>query len=200
MTKTVRLNDLQLVLLSNAAARDNGSLVPLPNSCTHDIDRIGKAVTGLLRREFVEELPVIERDLCWREQDQDMIGMFITGAGRAAIGANDRETAGDKIRVGGADDDKQMSQVQPESTDNPDNTRATSPRATSKSGMIIALLQREHGATLEDMIAATGWLPHTTRAALTGLRRKGHDLISEKLDGVRRYRIAVVSTQAADAK
>lgn len=36
MTKTIRLNDLQLVLLSNALARDNGSLVPLPESCNED--------------------------------------------------------------------------------------------------------------------------------------------------------------------
>jgi Protein of unknown function (DUF3489) len=35
------------------------------------------------------------------------------------------------------------------------------------------LLQRNDGATLEEVIAATGWLPHTTRAAFTGLRKRG---------------------------
>jgi site-specific DNA recombinase len=36
------------------------------------------------------------------------------------------------------------------------------------------LLQRDCGATLEELIAATDWLPHTTRAALTGLRKRGY--------------------------
>ncbi len=98
MTKTIRLNDLQLVLLSNAAARDNGSLVPLPESCAEDTTRIGKAVTSLLRRKLVEELPVTDRSLAWREEDQDMIGLFITDAGRAAIGADDEQEAQDDDR------------------------------------------------------------------------------------------------------
>ena len=38
------------------------------------------------------------------------------------------------------------------------------------------------------MVTATGWLPHTTRAALTGLRKKGYVIDSDKLDGVRTYR------------
>jgi hypothetical protein len=38
------------------------------------------------------------------------------------------------------------------------------------------------------MVAATCWLPHTTRAALTGLRKKGYAIDSDKVDGVRTYR------------
>lgn len=59
----------------------------------------------------------------------------------------------------------------------------------NKSDLIVTLLKREGGATLDEMIAATSWLPHTTRAALTGLKKKGHQVMSEKADGVRRYRI-----------
>ena len=59
----------------------------------------------------------------------------------------------------------------------------------NKSDLIIGLLQRTGGATLDELVAATGWLPHTTRAALTGLKKKGHQVLSEKADGVRRYRI-----------
>lgn len=58
-----------------------------------------------------------------------------------------------------------------------------------KSDLVITLLKREGGASLNEMVAATGWLPHTTRAALTGLKKKGHQLVSEKADGVRRYQI-----------
>lgn len=49
-------------------------------------------------------------------------------------------------------------------------------RPGTKQALIAVLLQREQGATLEELIAATGWLPHTTRAALTGLRRRGFAL------------------------
>ena len=64
----------------------------------------------------------------------------------------------------------------------------TEPRV-NKSELVSGLLQRPRGATLDEMVAATDWLPHTTRAALTGLKKKGHQLTSDKTDGVRRYRI-----------
>lgn len=57
----------------------------------------------------------------------------------------------------------------------------------SKAARIVALMQRAEGATLEEMVAATNWLSHTTRAAMTGLKRKGHTITSIKADGVRRY-------------
>ena len=58
----------------------------------------------------------------------------------------------------------------------------------SKQTLIKDLLAREEGATLDEMIAATGWLPHTTRAALTGLRKQGFVLGKERAEGVTRYR------------
>ena len=59
---------------------------------------------------------------------------------------------------------------------------------TTKRDQLAALLLRDEGATLDQMIAATGWLPHTTRAALTGLKRRGYAIDSDKIDGVRTYR------------
>lgn len=57
----------------------------------------------------------------------------------------------------------------------------------------LDLLMRAEGATLDQMVSATGWLPHSTRAVLTGLRKKGHVLSSGKQgDGVRIYRITPV--------
>jgi DNA-binding IclR family transcriptional regulator len=48
------------------------------------------------------------------------------------------------------------------------------PRPNSKIAAVIGLLSRSGGATLADLVAATAWLPHTTRAALTGLRKRGY--------------------------
>ncbi|GAA4003709.1 hypothetical protein GCM10022211_14400 [Sphingomonas humi] len=53
---------------------------------------------------------------------------------------------------------------------------------------MAALLLRHEGATLEQMVLAMGWRPHTTRAAMTGLRKKGYVIDSDKIDGVRTYR------------
>ena len=65
------------------------------------------------------------------------------------------------------------------------------PRPGTKQARIIALLRRAAGASLDELIAATGWLPHTTRAALTGLRQKGYVLAkSTGEDGRTRYRIS----------
>ena len=69
-------------------------------------------------------------------------------------------------------------------------TNAPSPaKAPSKRDQLIALLKAEGGTTLDAMVTATGWLPHTTRAALTGLKKAGHVIEREKTEGVSRYRI-----------
>jgi len=60
-------------------------------------------------------------------------------------------------------------------------------KTDTKAARIVALMQRAEGATLDEMVAATNWLPHTTRAAMTGLKRKGQTITSIKADGVRRY-------------
>ena len=77
---------------------------------------------------------------------------------------------------------------------------ATAPvekRGETKQGRVIALLERDTGASLTELIAATGWLPHTTRAALTGLRHKGFVLDRDKrADGTTFYRISSASASS----
>ena len=62
-------------------------------------------------------------------------------------------------------------------------------RAPSKTAQVLALLRRSEGATLAELVEATGWLPHTTRAALTGVRKKGHVLAKDKRGEATCYRI-----------
>jgi hypothetical protein len=71
-------------------------------------------------------------------------------------------------------------------------TRATS-AIPSKISQVIAQLQRPAGASLAELVEATGWLPHTTRAALTGLRKKGHVIDKLSRDGVTSYNIGKVA-------
>jgi len=70
---------------------------------------------------------------------------------------------------------------------------ATTPAASvSKSATIISLLGGKGGASIEDLTTATGWQKHSVRGFLSGALKKkqGLEVTSEKVDGVRRYRIA----------
>jgi hypothetical protein len=68
------------------------------------------------------------------------------------------------------------------------------PIAPSKISLVLDLLRREQGASLDEMVEVTSWLPHTTRAALTGLKKKGHVIAKAKVDGVTRYTIVAVAS------
>lgn len=80
----------------------------------------------------------------------------------------------------------------------PDPATGAAPTAKgpNKTTQILVLLERPEGASLEQLVRATGWLPHTTRAALTCLKKKGHVLSSDKVDGLRIYRIATLDHAA----
>ncbi len=60
----------------------------------------------------------------------------------------------------------------------------------AKTDVVVGLLRRAGGATLADITDATSWLPHTSRAMLTGLRKKGWSIAKEKVDGLTRYSIS----------
>lgn len=63
-------------------------------------------------------------------------------------------------------------------------------KSESKKDRVIALLRRDGGASLEEISDATGWLPHTGRAMLTGLRKTGLAIEKQKVDGATRYSLA----------
>ena len=63
------------------------------------------------------------------------------------------------------------------------------PRIT-KLELLMKELRKEHGASLADMVTRTGWQEHSVRGAMAGsLKKKGHNITSTMVDGVRRYRI-----------
>ncbi len=64
-------------------------------------------------------------------------------------------------------------------------------KAPSKSNTVQKLLGRTKGASIAEIMAATGWQPHSARAFLSGLRKKGSTLLREsRKDGETSYRIA----------
>jgi len=63
------------------------------------------------------------------------------------------------------------------------------PASMTKTARLITMLRSDPGASVAEIAAAFGWLPHTTRAALTGLRKRGHAIDRSSVDGTTRYRI-----------
>lgn len=164
-----KLNDLQSILLATAAQHDSGSVYPLAESAAGTGARLIKGLTALAKAGLVQERETSDKEATCRTEGDCSYGLFITTAGAAAIGI------GKEPAVPG--------QVAPEPL-------ASSAPRPSKTADVITLLRREQGATLPELIEATGWLPHTTRAALTGLRKKGHAITRGKRDEVTCYSIA----------
>ena len=80
----------------------------------------------------------------------------------------------------------------PASTSGNTKEKPPAPR-TSKQAQVIAMLRRPEGATIEAIMAATGWQPHTVRGAIAGALKKklGLAVIAERgANGARVYRIA----------
>ncbi len=70
----------------------------------------------------------------------------------------------------------------------PRSKRQTPAPTQSKTAILIDLLARPGGATLQELTRATGWQTHSVRGAIAGtLKRKGHIITTEKTDSVRRY-------------
>lgn len=75
----------------------------------------------------------------------------------------------------------------------------SAPRPRSKLGIVVKLLSAADGATLERLVEATGWLPHTLRAALTSLRKRGYAVERIRDGAGSRYRIAADGRASGDA-
>ena len=177
MPRITKLTDIQLILLTTAAQRLDGCLLPPAASIERQGDRIRKAIPPLIKRALAEEVEVADASRSWRSEGETLIGVIITDDGRAAVG------------------------VEPASGDEPPATEegrrvadpAQAPKPASKIAHVMTLLQRPEGASLAEMVDATGWLPHTTRAALTGLRKKGPSIAKADRAGATAYFIAAAA-------
>jgi Protein of unknown function (DUF3489) len=72
---------------------------------------------------------------------------------------------------------------------------ADRPRATTKRALLIGMLERPEGASIAEIGRRLGWLPHTVRAAITGLRHADRAVTRSKdTTGQSVYRLALVVT------
>ena len=172
---SIKLTDTQIVMLSSAAQRDDRCLLApqiLKGSATQ------KLATKLIGAGLAKEIKAKRGAPVWRRDEQggQSYALKLTAAGARATAdapalALDETSEGTEPRV-------QVTTTGPEVVEATADVPAaapslSSPRGGTKLARVLELLQRDCGATLEELIAATDWLPHTTRAALTGLRKRG---------------------------
>src|SRR5215212_3148561 len=167
-----KLNDTQLVILSSASQREDGVAVRPEGVRAASVKA---AVIRLSKLGFLKQVRIKGDQPHWSSDEEGRrIGLKITTAGSAAIGVGDDGKGEEQP----APDPKRRSKKAAEPGEAQRETGA--PRRGSKRAQIIALMQGMAGATLNDMVEATGWLPHTTRAALSGLRHKGYAIAKSR--------------------
>ena len=199
---SIKLTDTQLVLLGAAAQRKDLFLVAPP---TLKGATARKVASKLISAGFVKEVKAKASDPIWRRDEGASYALKLTAAGAKAIvvdeAAEPEDTGEESDVLANRDQAAIMSKLdakdaRPAEAMEPGPAGPSAPRSSSKLAHVIALLERDHGATIEELIAATGWLAHTTRAALTGLRKRGYAVAIDRSDDKRGsfYRIPAGET------
>jgi hypothetical protein len=211
------LSDTQLLILSAASQRaDHAATLPanLKGSAAK------KVIDRLLKQKLLQELRAKDDMPIWRRGDDNRpYTLRITKTGLRAIEvgdvaeAPDNNAAAHPNEVAAADvSTEAKSNARPSRAKRSDakKTAAVSAKAAkasshrikpdSKQDRIVALLQRPEGATLDVLVKETKWQKHSVRGFLAGTVRKKLKLplLSEKIDGVRNYRIG--TAKAAKTK
>jgi Protein of unknown function (DUF3489) len=190
---SIKLTDTQLVLLGVAAQRKDLCLVAPP---TLKGATAQKVASKLISAGLVKEVRAKASGPIWRRDEESgaSYALKLTAVGAKAIAVDDAaepEDAGEESDAL-ANQDQAAIRSKLDAKDartveamEPGPIRLSAPRGGSKLAHVIALLERDHGATIEELIAATGWLAHTTRAALTGLRKRGYPVAIDRSDDKR---------------
>jgi Protein of unknown function (DUF3489) len=199
---SIKLSDTQLVMLSAAAPREDRCLTPLE---TLKGVAAHKVAAKLIAAGLVKEVKAKAGAPVWRRDEQagHSYALKLTAAGARAIAVDsedDAEAAGEKQRPG-IELDRSPTLAQPGRSDagalEPPRAESIAslraPRAGTKLAHAAERLRATEGATIAELSEAMGWLPHTTRAVLTGLRKRGYALTLDRSEARRgsAYRIAV---------
>ncbi len=191
-----KLTDTELVILSAAARRENGAVLPLPKSLKIKGGAVTKTLDGLRKKGLLEEQPAAPDTEAWREAEDDQRMMLvITDTGLRAIdggpdGEADKKPAAKKLQ---AKKRHGRTARKPAAAKSKSKQSLPSVRPGTKQALLIDLLKRKNGATIDDAVAAMGWQAHSVRGAISGALKKklGLAVTSEKVPARGRvYRIA----------
>ena len=189
-----KLSDTQAVILSAASQRDDGAVLPLPETLKIKGGALDKVLGSLKAKGLIEHQGAPRGD--------DPPPLHITRAGLQAIGVETEDDAPDGAAPGdtcatSADSGARAVETPAPATQADDaatpakgkakakaaKAKSTKPekaaaddkpklRAGTKQAQMIEMLKRPEGATVEQIAEVTGWQKHTIRGAISGALRK----------------------------
>ena len=166
-----KLTETQTNILSTGAQRPDNIALPLPKGLAGATAKM--AVGRMIARGWLQEVDADLRrnELLWRETgDGHGTTLVVTEAGLLAIGIEPVVASA------------QGAHLESETSDTP---KPAAIRAGTKQAQIIALLQRPEGASIAEIVAATGWQAHSARGMISGALKKkmGLPINAEKVEG-----------------
>ena len=177
---TIKLSDTQAVILSAAAQRDDGVVLPLPETLRIKGGAVQKVLASLQTRGLIARTGTPRGDepppLCITRAGLDAIGVEPEDGPEAPDPALGEAPFVEVTGAPQADTEAQAPAGQEpkasESAPDASPARTRTPRAGTKQAKMIELLQRPEGATVEQIAKATGWQHHTIRGAISGALKK----------------------------
>src|SRR4051812_44226956 len=185
-----KLSDTILVILSNAAKRDERLVLPLSKSLKGGVKAATPVLKDLLKKKLIVEQTAAASMPLWREEGDNRFTLVITDAGMTAIGLGKGDES-PKVAKG----PKKAVPVKPAakgSKPGPKPARVEAPD-TSKIDLLKTMLGSKNGMTVPEASKATGWLTHSVRGVMSGVLKKklGLKIESQKVEGRGRvYRLA----------
>ncbi|HZP21442.1 MAG TPA: DUF3489 domain-containing protein [Bauldia sp.] len=196
----MKLTDTQLVVLSAALAREDGSILPLPAKLKGGA--AGKVCGALLARELAEEVRLSRKAA--RENPKKVYadneaegprGLRLTKLAEKALGtdAESMTEAGQAKEEAAppASEEKRKAPRSARRTRREEQTSSaaehalTQPRSGTKLDRLVELLRRPDGVSIKEAAKALDWMEHSVRGAVAGALKKKYGLAvnAEKLEG-----------------
>jgi Protein of unknown function (DUF3489) len=183
MNSPSKITDTQFAILSEASQRKDRCLIA-PKTVKAAVAL--KVAAKLLKAGLVREIKAKTGMEAWRRDEEtgQAYSLKLTDAGLKAIAADERGSQSipstSVPRNTNEDSSKAKIGADLAAARSATGAPTAAPRQGTKIARVVELLQRDKGARLDELIAATGWLPHTARAALTGLRHRGYEVRLER--------------------
>jgi hypothetical protein len=162
------LSDTARVVLATAAQRDDLSVLPFPDTVKAKGGAADKVLAGLAKRGLIREVQAEPRRIVITREGMDAIGID-------PAEFDDYPTRGTPADQGAwaarRDDEARAAERAAEA-----NMATADPKPTvrpgTKQALLIDLLKRPEGATVDQLAEATGWMRHTIRGAISGALKK----------------------------
>jgi hypothetical protein len=186
---SVKLTNNQYALLKSASHREDRCFV-LPPNLKGGAAQIVAA--KLIAEGLAKKIKAKAGAPIWRRDgdSNQAYALKLSAAGAKAIDVGEAQS-GKPAPEAPAQAPLPDSKDSPESSHQAADASKAPPRLGSKLASVISLLRRSEGATIDVLMKATGWLPHTTRAAITGVRKRGYSVVLDRVaEGASIYRLS----------